>query len=173
MTRRAGAQWRASAQALIYIGLQPIHGANYMNGKCFVDTDILVYAHDRSAGVKHLRAQMLLEQLWTSGWGVLSTQVLGELCIQLRHIAGNPLPVEEVCLMIRDYSTWDVVTATPASVLEALDVERRQDVPFWDALIFESAKRAGASILYSENLAKMQRYGAIQIVNPLLDPVTP
>jgi len=43
-----------------------------MGGKCFVDTDILVYAHDRSAGVKHLRAQMLLEQLWTSGWGVLT-----------------------------------------------------------------------------------------------------
>jgi predicted nucleic acid-binding protein len=56
-------------------------------------------------------------------------------------------------------------------VLEALDVERRQEVPFWDALILETAKRAGVSILYSENLAKMQRYGAIQIVNPLLDPV--
>jgi predicted nucleic acid-binding protein len=164
---------RGSGQALIYIGLQPASGVSYMSGKCFVDTDILVYAHDRSAGVKHLRAQMLLEQLWTSGWGILSAQVLEELCIQLCHNAGSPLPVEEVCLMVRDYSTWDVVTATPALILEALDVERRQEVPFWDALILETAKRAGASILYSENLAKMQRYGAIQIVNPLLDPVAP
>lgn len=144
-----------------------------MGGKCFVDTDILVYAHDRSAGVKHLRAQMLLEQLWTSGWGVLSAQVLEELCIQLCHNAGKPLPVEEVCLMVRDYSTWDIVTTTPALILEALDVERRQEVPFWDALILETAKRAGVSVLYSENLAKMQRYGAIQIVNPLVDPIAP
>jgi predicted nucleic acid-binding protein len=144
-----------------------------MGGKCFVDTDILVYAHDRSAGVKHLRAQMLLEQLWTSGWGVLSAQVLEELCIQLCHNAGKPLPVEEVCLMVRDYSTWDVVTPTPALVLKALEAERRLQVPFWDALILETAKRAGASILYSENLAKMQRYGAIQIVNPLVDPIAP
>ncbi|MGA2831923.1 MAG: PIN domain-containing protein [Terracidiphilus sp.] len=140
-----------------------------MSGKCFVDTDILIYAHDRSAGMKHLRAQMLLEQLWTSGWGVLSTQVLEELCIQLCHNAGNPLPAEEVCLMVRDYSTWDVVTTTPALVLEALEAERRQEVPFWDALILEAAKRAGASILYSEHLTRLQRYGAIQIVNPLLD----
>ena len=44
-----------------------------MSDKCFVDTHILVYAHDRSAGVKHQRAQMLLEQLWDSGQGVLST----------------------------------------------------------------------------------------------------
>jgi len=114
-----------------------------MGGKCFVDTDILVYAHDRSAGVKHLRAQMLLEQLWTSGWGVLSAQVLEELCIQLCHNAGKPLPVEEVCLMVRDYSTWDVVTPTPALVLKALEAERRLEVPFWDALILETAKRAG------------------------------
>jgi len=160
---------RGSDPALIYIGLQPACGVSYMSGKCFVDSDILVYAHDRSAGVKHLRAQMLLEQLWTSGWGVLSTQVLEELCIQLCHNTGNTLPVEEVCLMVRDYSTWDMVTTTPALVLEALEAERRQEVPFWDALILETAKRAGASILYSENLAKMQRYGAIQIVNPLLD----
>ena len=41
-----------------------------------MDTNILVYAHDRLAGVKHQRAQMLLEQLWNSGRGVLSTQVL-------------------------------------------------------------------------------------------------
>jgi predicted nucleic acid-binding protein len=116
---------------------------------------------------------MLLEQLWTSGWGVLSAQVLEELCIQLCHNAGKPLPVEEVCLMVRDYSTWDVVTPTPALVLKALEAERRLEVPFWDALILETAKRAGASILYSENLAKMQRYGAIQIVNPLVDPIAP
>ena len=64
-------------------GPQTARGVNCMSGKCFVDTDILVYAHDRSAGVKHLRAQMLLEQLWGSGWGVISTQVLQELCIHL------------------------------------------------------------------------------------------
>jgi len=45
------------------------HGMNSMSDKCFVDTNILVYAHDRSAGVKHQRAQMLLESFWDSGKG--------------------------------------------------------------------------------------------------------
>ena len=138
-----------------------------MSDKCFVDTNILVYAHDRSAGLKHQRAQMLLEQLWDSGQGVLSTQVLQELCINLRRKASQPLPVEEVRQLIRDYSTWEIVTNTAESVLQALDIEVRYKTSFWDALIFQAAESSGASLLYSEDLATGQRYGTIQVVNPL------
>ena len=141
---------------------------NCMSDKCFVDTNILVYAHDRSAGVKHQRAQMLLEQLWDSGQGVLSTQILQELCVNLRRKASQPLPVEEVRQLIRDYSTWEIVTNTAESVLQALDIEMRYKTSFWDALIFQAAESSGASILYSEDLATGQRYGAIQVVNPLI-----
>jgi len=141
--------------------------------KCFVDTNILVYVHDRSAGVKHRRAQSLVEQLWNSGKGVLSTQVLQELCINLRRKAGNPLPVEEVRLLIREYSTWEVITNTPESVLRALDIETRYKTSFWDALILQAAGDAGASVLYSEDLAAGQHYGAIQVVNPLIDVTIP
>jgi predicted nucleic acid-binding protein len=144
-----------------------------MSAKCFVDTNILVYAHDRSAGVKQQRAELLLEQLWNSGQGVVSTQVLQELCINLRRKAANPISVDELRLLIREYSTWEVVTNTPESVLRALDVEMRYKTSFWDALILQAAMDADASILYSEDLAAGQHYGAIQVVNPLLDPTGP
>jgi predicted nucleic acid-binding protein len=140
-----------------------------MSGKCFVDTDILVYAHDRSAGVKHLRAQMLLESLWDSGWGVVSTQVLDEMCIHFCRNANNPPPVEEVRLMVRDYSAWEVVPNTPEGVQAALEIVLRHKVHFWDALILEAAQRAGVSVLYSEHLATQPRYGEILVVNPLTD----
>jgi predicted nucleic acid-binding protein len=144
-----------------------------MSDKYFVDTNILVYAHDRSTGVKRQRAQMLLEKLWDTGNGVLSTQVLQELCINLRRKAGNPLPMDEVRLLIREYSTWEVVTNTPESVLKALDIEMRYKTSFWDALILQAAEAAGASILYSEDLAAGQRYGSILVVNPLIDSAAP
>ncbi len=144
---------------------------NCMSDKCFVDTNILVYAHDRSAGVKHQRAQLLLEQLWDSGQGVLSTQVLQELCINLRRKVRDPLPMEEVRRLIRDYATWEVIANTSESVLQALDIELRYKTSFWDALILQAAESAGASILYSEDLATGQHYGSIQVVNPLLDPM--
>jgi predicted nucleic acid-binding protein len=43
----------------------------------------------------------------------------------------------------------------------------RYKTSFWDALIFQAAESSGASILYSEDLATGQRYGTIQVVNPL------
>jgi predicted nucleic acid-binding protein len=35
----------------------------------FVDTNVLVYAHDSSAGPKHERAREVLKTLWDSGAG--------------------------------------------------------------------------------------------------------
>ncbi len=49
---------------------------NALAGVTFVDTNILVYSHDTHDDVKHRTAENLLAQLWTSGLGVLSTQVL-------------------------------------------------------------------------------------------------
>ena len=144
-----------------------------MSDKYFVDTNILVYAHDRSAGLKHQRAAALVERLWDSGDGALSTQVLQELCFNLRRKASKPLSVDEVRLLIRDYSTWEVVTNSSASILKALDLEMRYKISFWDALIVQAAEEAGASILYSEDLATGQLYGTLRVVNPLTQPATP
>jgi predicted nucleic acid-binding protein len=79
----------------------------------------------------------------------------------------------EVRRLVREYSTWEVVTNTPESVLKALDIEMRYKTSFWDALILQAAEDAGTSILYSEDLGTGQRYGTIQVVNPLIGPVAP
>lgn len=138
-----------------------------MPAKYFVDTNILLYAHDRSAGLKHERARQLVERLWTSGEGVLSTQVLQELCLNLRRKVARPLPVEEIRRIIQDYLNWEIVINDPASVLQALEIEVRYQTSFWDALILHAAESSGAAILYSEDLAGGQKYGAVQVVNPL------
>jgi predicted nucleic acid-binding protein len=138
-----------------------------MPDKYFVDTNILLYAHDRSAGLRHERARQLVEQLWASGQGVLSTQVLQELCINLRRKIARPLPVEEIRRIIQDYLSWEIVINDSASVLQALEIELRYQTSFWDALILQAAESSGAAILYSEDLATGQKYGAVQVVNPL------
>jgi predicted nucleic acid-binding protein len=141
-----------------------------MNDKAFVDTNILVYAHDRSAGVKHERARALIEGLWTSGDGVLSTQVLQELCVNLRRKTAHPLSIEETMQLLRDYMTWDIVTNSAESIVEALAIEQRFNISFWDALIIQAAGSSGASVLYSEDLANGQKYGALRVINPLSLP---
>jgi predicted nucleic acid-binding protein len=139
-----------------------------MTDKYFVDTNILIYAHDRSTGVKHERARQLVEHLWMSGDGVLSTQVLQELCVNLRRKVARPLAVEEIRRIIGDYMTWEVVINAPESAIQALEIETRYKISFWDALILQAAEQSGAAILYSEDLSAEQSYGAVQVVNPLV-----
>jgi predicted nucleic acid-binding protein len=138
-----------------------------MSDKVFVDTNILVYAHDRAAGAKHERARSLIESLWKSDGGIISTQVLQELCVSLRRKAARPLPVEETQRLIEDYMAWEIVVNTAESVVEALEIESRYKISFWDALIVQAAGSSGAAILYSEDLAHGQSYGSVRVVNPL------
>jgi len=49
-----------------------------MTDKVFVDSNVLVYAHDGDAGIKQQQAADRLEGLWENGRGRLSTQVLQE-----------------------------------------------------------------------------------------------
>jgi predicted nucleic acid-binding protein len=137
-----------------------------MSDKFFVDTNVLVYAHDRSAGLKHTKAQTLIAGLWNSGHGVMSTQVLQEFCVSIRRKSEHPLPADELRRLIQDYSTWEVVTNTSESILQALETEVRYKISFWDALIIHAAESSGSSTLYSEDLANGQRYGAVRVVNP-------
>jgi|SRR5579859_1996962 len=139
-----------------------------MSEKYFVDTNILIYAHDVSAGAKHAAARHLIETLWSSGCGVLSTQVLQELCVNLRHRVARPLAVDEIRRVIDDYMSWEIVVNSAQSVIQALEIEVRYKMSFWDALILQAAEQAGAAILYSEDLAAKQSYGAVRVVNPLM-----
>ena len=94
-------------------------------------------------------------------------QIDWELCIHLRRKSARPLSVEETRKLIEDYSAWDVVVITAESVLQALDFESRYQISFWDALIVQAATSCEATVLYSEDLADGQTYGAVHVVNPL------
>lgn len=140
---------------------------SFMSARSFVDTNILVYAHDAAAGVKHERARALVEDLWRSRSGVVSTQVLQELSVSVRKKAAHPLGVLETRELVSDYLAWHVVVNDGDAVLGALDLEARYRVSFWDALIIHAAQAAGADTLYSEDLSDGQRYGDVRVVNPL------
>ena len=138
-----------------------------MSDKYFVDTNILMYAHDKAAGAKHERARALVEELWRDRTGVVSTQVLQELAVNLRRQAGRPLDGKGTRDIIADYLTWHVVVNGGESILEALDLEARYQISFWDALVVQAAHASGAEVLYSEDLSDGQTYGSVRVINPL------
>ena len=138
-----------------------------MSDRYFVDTNILMYAHDSAAGDKHARAKALVEELWRERKGVVSTQVLQELAVNLRRTAARPLDAKATREIVADYLTWQVVVNGGESILEALDLEARFQISFWDALVVQAAQASGAEILYSEDLSDGQSYGSVRVINPL------
>ncbi|HKT46420.1 MAG TPA: PIN domain-containing protein [Candidatus Acidoferrales bacterium] len=136
-----------------------------MSGE-FVNTNILLYAHDSNAGPKHERAVDLVQRLWNSGEGILSTQVLQEFAFNLSRKSRPALSIEEVRLRVLLYSQWSVVANTPATVVRAIDLQSQFGISFWDALIVGAASTSGADILYSEDLSDGNVYGSVRVVNP-------
>ena len=127
-----------------------------------------------NAAEKHEKARELIESLWLSGQGVLSTQVLQELCVNLRRKVARPLTVDEIRRLVNDYMSWEVVVNSPEAVIQALEIQAlenqvRYKTSFWDALILQAAEQSGAAILYSEDLAAKQSYGTVRVVNPLVE----
>jgi predicted nucleic acid-binding protein len=140
-----------------------------MSGKVFLDSNILIYAHDRGAGERHEQAKELVEHLWWNRSGVISTQVLQEFCLNVRRKAKRPLSVNETEALVRDYLTWDVVINDGEAIAGALRLEERYQISFWDSLIVHAANRAGVEKLFSEDLSHGQRYGSVVVVNPFID----
>ncbi|HEX7363089.1 MAG TPA: PIN domain-containing protein [Bryobacteraceae bacterium] len=138
-----------------------------MSDKFFVDTNILMYAHDASAGAKHDRAKAVVEELWRDRSGAISTQVLQELCVNLRRKATRPASARTTREIVADYLSWEVMINTGQSILEALSIEERYRISFWDALIVQAAEASGATVLYSEDLSDGQIYNGVRVKNPL------
>ena len=132
----------------------------------FVDTNVLVYAHDTSAGEKHARAKALVTELWQSGNGCLSVQVLQEFYVTVTQKVRKPLSREMAARIIEYLSHWQVHTPDAGDVLEAIRIHRRYSLSFWDAMIIRSAQALGSNVIWSEDLNAGQDYGGVMVVNP-------
>jgi len=135
----------------------------------FVDTNILLHAYDRDAGDKRARAAAVLRELWQERRGVLSTQVLQEFYVNARRELSAPLSREEAERVLRRYEAWPVAVVGPADVFEAIRLEARHQLSFWDALIVGAAARLGATVLLSEDLNPGQVIEGVQVVDPFGD----
>lgn len=134
--------------------------------KIFVDTNILIYAYDISAGVKHVTAVRILSELWESGRGVLSTQVLQEFFVSVTRKIPNPINEQHAINIVRDFLRWELVVNDGDSILEAANLVSRYRFSFWDCLIIQAALKSGCNILLSEDLSDSQVIESLQIRNP-------
>jgi len=137
-----------------------------MNVDQFIDTNVLVYAHDRDAGRKHVKANALVEGFWERRERPsVSVQVLQELHVNLVR---KGIATDTSAQIVSRYLSWRVVDNTRHLLRQAFDEQRRWGTSFWDSLILAAARRSGASTLWSEDLNVGQDYDTVLVVNPLV-----
>jgi predicted nucleic acid-binding protein len=137
-------------------------------GKIFVDTNVLIYAYDVSAGSKHVRAAELVTELWKSRSGLVSTQVLQEFYVTVTRKIARPLESSSARQIVADLSRWEVVTIEPKTILAAIDLQRDHLLSFWDAMVVTTAANGSAEMLFTEDLNHGQVINGVTVRNPFL-----
>ena len=141
--------------------------------RTFVDTNVLIYAHDVDAGRKHEIAKDLLRTLWADRAGTLGTQVLQEFYVNATRKIRKPLTKAAARAVVDTYASWCVDATTPGDIMAAFQIEDQARIGFWDALIIAVAARSGARRVVSEDLNNGQSIAGISIDNPFKEKPQP
>ena len=132
----------------------------------FCDTNILIYSYDLGQPAKRVIARALIDRLWGTGEGAVSIQVLQELYVNLLRKTTPPLTREVARTIVTDFTDWRVVEPEASDVLEAIDRSARWQTSFWDAMMLTTALKAGATVVWTEDLQHGQRSEGLQVRNP-------
>ena len=139
--------------------------------KVFLDTNIMIYAYDISAGEKHEIAKNHVIDFWNSRLGLISTRVLQEFFVTVTKKISKPLEVKLAKEIVNDFLEWDIVVNDSKSILEAIEIHCRYNYSFWDSLIIQAAIKGVAELLLSEDLSDGQKIGSIMIKNPFVGDI--
>lgn len=139
-----------------------------MTEKVFVDSNVLVYAHDPEAGDKQRVAGDLLEKLWSTRNGILSVQVLQEFYNTVTRRLRRTVRRDVARELVHVYSSWTIQSISADDIVAASILEERHRLNFWDALIIQAASLAGAKTLLSEDFRHGQTIAGVTIENPFV-----
>ncbi|MBC7226225.1 MAG: PIN domain-containing protein [Thermoflexales bacterium] len=138
-----------------------------MDGRVFLDTNVLVYAYDRSEPEKQRQAIRVLDALVVRGRGAISTQVLAEFFVTVTRKIAAPLTVEEGYERVQNHlRSWMVLSLTGPVVLEAIRGVRDHRFHFWDAMIWATARLNQIPVIFSEDFPGGEVVEGVRFVNP-------
>lgn len=120
----------------------------------FVDTNVLLYEIDPTAGTRQEQAKTWIDSLWLTRSGRLSYQVLVEFVWNAQRVAPRS-PQEEVRASVLRYETWEPVAVDGAIIAAAWRQQDRYRISWWDALIVAAADGLPAAHISSRKTSRM------------------
>ena len=130
----------------------------------FVDTNVLLYA--ASTNPSEADKRNAARSVLTTGDYKFSVQVAQEFFVNATGKLKPPLSSADAMEFLRAVSPAAVVALDYALFEEAVQIQDRFKISYWDSAIVAAAKRGRCNILYSEDLANGQIYDGTRVVNP-------
>lgn len=135
-----------------------------MSVREFLDTNVLVYAHDDRDPRKQAAARALIRRLLRERCGVVSLQVLQEFfAIATRKLG---LRDEHAKQEVLEYSRFEVIALRLPDVVAAIDLHRLHQFSIWDALIVRAAMNGRCRTLHTEDLQDGYVVDTLAVRNP-------
>lgn len=134
-----------------------------MNHKCFVDSNILIYAVSNELPKAEMTRQVL-----SNNKIIISTQTLNEFCnVVLRK---NILTIEQTSFAVSVFlNDFEIMDTTSDLVINALNIKAKYRYSYWDSVMIACALKSGANTLYSEDMAHGQIIDSqLTIINPFI-----
>ena len=140
-----------------------------MNGRVFVDTNILLYARELSEPIKQPVAELCLAELWRTRTGCVSVQVLNEYFVNATRKLDPGLSRAEAWEDVEALMAWDPIPIDTPLISRGFVLLERHGISYWDALIVAAAEVGGCTEILSEDLAHDALYAGIRVRNPFRD----
>lgn len=133
----------------------------------FLDTNVLVYAFDRSDAQKSDRAREVLAAGVSSDERyVISTQVLSEFYVVVTRKLDPPLKHSDAMAALDRFISLQVITPSGQMIIEAAAVADAHHISLWDALIVRSARAGMCDRILTEDLNDGSTITGVRIENP-------
>jgi predicted nucleic acid-binding protein len=138
-----------------------------MSAKFFLDTNVFIYAWDGSDPAKQSKAIGLMRLALDHGMGVVSYQVVQEFLNAALVKAKRKMTPEDAQQFVA--SVFRPLLAIHSSIAlfgDAIRLQERYRLSWYDSLIVTAAQQSNCNILYSEDMQDGQRFGDLVIQNP-------
>jgi len=135
-----------------------------------VDSNILIYAYDKSEKEKNPIAERILESVIKNQSRIfLSTQILSEVYTNITSKIKRPLQKKEAKKLIEEFSLINNIKTLiikNKTILKAIDLSIEYNVQYWDALIAATMQENNIQTIITENAKDFKKIPWLKVVNP-------
>ena len=138
-----------------------------MSAKCFLDTNIFVYSFDAANPTKAATARKLIQDRLRDRTAVISFQVVQEFfnvaCKRFPAFVASPDAELYLAAVLRPMIT---VHSSAGLYSEALRLQQRYKLSWYDSIIVAAASEAGCAVIYTEDLQDGAKLNGVLVKNP-------